>query len=134
MPATRPKQTRLPRKRQGAAVKGFPAVLCPRCGSQIVTGEQVVPVVALLLAKPDEHPVLSKPVTLRGMISADGSARTDLSIGAQLRQRAAMGGAKERAELAAFEALLVKAIASALVEELRREDAGHVNGVAQEKP
>ena len=43
----------------------------------------------------------------------------------QLRQRAAMGGEKERAELAAFESLMAKAIADALVAELREEAATH---------
>jgi len=37
-----------------------------------------------------------------------------MSVGDQLRQRAAMGGERERAELAAFEALLSKCIAEAL--------------------
>jgi hypothetical protein len=44
-----------------------------------------------------------------------------MSLGDQLRQRAAMGGERERAELAAFEALLSKCIADALVAELRKE-------------
>jgi hypothetical protein len=51
--------------------------------------------------------------------------RSDLSVGEQLRQRAAMGGEKERAELAAFESLMAKAIADALVAELREEAAAH---------
>jgi hypothetical protein len=56
------------------------------------------------------------------MIPADGSpARVDMSVGDQLRQRAAMGGEGERAELAAFEALLSKCIADALVAQLRKE-------------
>jgi len=60
------------------------------------------------------------------IIPADGSpGRGDLSVGEQLRQRAAMGGEKERAELPAFESLLAKAIASALVAELRDEAAAH---------
>jgi hypothetical protein len=46
----------------------------------------------------------------------------------QLRQRAAMGGEKERAELAAFETLLAMSIADALVAQLREEAAAH--GVA----
>jgi hypothetical protein len=54
-----------------------------------------------------EHPVLSKPPTLRGMIGLDGSpGRRDLSLGDELRQRAAMGGKKERRELAAFDGAL----------------------------
>lgn len=44
-----------------------------------------------------------------------------MPLGAQLRQRAAMGGEKERSELAAFEALLSKWLAEALVAELRKE-------------
>jgi hypothetical protein len=74
--------------------------------------------------------VLSKPVILRGTISTDGSpGRCDLSLGDQLRQRAAMGGEKERAELKAFEDLLAKALADALVSELRERAAGAVRGV-----
>jgi hypothetical protein len=49
---------------------------------------------------------------IHGIIPTDGSpARVDMSVGAQLRQRAAMGGDRERAELAAFEALLANCIA-----------------------
>ena len=44
-----------------------------------------------------------------------------MSVGDQLRQRAAMGGEKERAELAAFEELLSKCIADAVVAELHKE-------------
>jgi hypothetical protein len=55
------------------------------------------------------HPVLSKPVMLRGVIPTDDSqGRGDLPLGDQLRQRAAMGGEKERAELAAFEDMIAK--------------------------
>ena len=72
--------------------------------------------------------MLSKPVLLRGAMTVDGSsARTDLSVGEQLRQRAAMGGEKERAELAAFEKLLADAIAGALLADLEKEAAA--NGV-----
>jgi hypothetical protein len=46
-----------------------------------------------------------------------------MSLGAQLRQRPAMGGERERAEFTAFETLLAKCIANALVAELRKEDA-----------
>lgn len=72
------------------------------------------------------HPVLSKPLTLRGIIPLDGSPeRSDLSLEDQLRQRAAMGGEKERAELAAFDILFANWLADALVADLRREAAAH---------
>jgi hypothetical protein len=72
------------------------------------------------------HPVLSKPVIIRGIVSADGSpGRSDLSVPEQLRQRAAMGGEKERAEFAAYEALIAKWIADVLVAKLREEAAEH---------
>ena len=68
------------------------------------------------------HPVLSKPLVLRGIIATDGSpGRADLSLGDQLRQRAAMGGEKERAELVAFESLMAKWIADVLVAQLREQ-------------
>jgi YD repeat-containing protein len=63
---------------------------------------------------------------IRGIISSDGSpGRVDMSVGDQLRQRAAMGGERERAELAAFEALLSKCIADAVVAQLRKEADAH---------
>ena len=70
--------------------------------------------------------MLSKPPMIRGIIPTDGSpGRVDMSVGDQLRQRAAMGGERERAELAAFEALLSKWIADALVAQLRKEADAH---------
>jgi hypothetical protein len=40
---------------------------------------------------------------LRGVVPTDGSpGRSDLSLGEQLKQRAAMGGEKERGELDIF--------------------------------
>ena len=51
--------------------------------------------------------------------------RVDMSVGVQLRQRAAMGGEREGAELAAFESLLSKCIADTLVAQLRKEAAAH---------
>lgn len=78
------------------------------------------------LVRWSDHPVLSKPPVIRGIIPADGSpARVDMSVGDQLRQRAAMGGERERAALAAFEALLSKCIADALVAEVRKEAEAH---------
>jgi hypothetical protein len=63
---------------------------------------------------------------LRGIIPLDGSpGRSDLSLADQLRQRAAMGGEKERAELAAFEALMVRTIADASVAQLHEEAGAH---------
>ena len=63
---------------------------------------------------------------LCGVVSTDGSpGRSDLSLGEQLRQRAAMGGEKERGELAAFEALMAGGIADARVAQLQEEAAAH---------
>jgi len=79
------------------------------------------------LARWDTYPVLSKPVAIRAVIACDGSfSRTDLSIGEQLRQRA-VGGERERAELAAFDKLLADVIAGALIADLEKEAAA--NGV-----
>lgn len=52
--------------------------------------------------------------------------QVDLSLGDQLRQRAAIGGERERAELAAFEDLLSRGIADALVAQLKEAE---VHGV-----
>lgn len=98
-----------------------PPIICARCGQPIVARQRVDPLFAAKLVTWAEHPVLSKPVTIRGQIFVNGPpARTDLSIAEQLRQRAAMGGEKERAELAAFEALFTKALAEALITDLRK--------------
>jgi hypothetical protein len=86
----------------------------------------VAPLFSAKLIRRSEHPVLSKPPVIRGIIPTDGSpARVDMSVRDQLRQRAAMGGERERAELAAFEALLSKCIAEALVAQLRKEAEAH---------
>lgn len=107
---------------QAKPPSSLPPVVCSRCGGPIVRGQTVAPLFSAKLVRWSEHPVLSKPILIRGIISTDGSpGRVDMSLGTQLRQRAAMGGEKERAELAAFEALLAKCIANALVAELRKE-------------
>jgi hypothetical protein len=81
---------------------------------------------AAKLVRWSEHPVLAKPVILRGLIRSDGCPGPhDLRVSDQLRQRAAMGGAKERAGLAAFENLLASSIAEALVTELQQVAAAH---------
>jgi hypothetical protein len=110
----RPRQTKPP--------SSFPPIVCSRCAGPVVRGQRVGPLFSAKLVRWSEHPVLSKPPVIRGMIPTDGSpARVDMSVGDQLRQRAAMGGERERAELAAFEALLSKCIADALVAEVRKE-------------
>jgi hypothetical protein len=108
-----------------------PAIVCERCRGPLVRGQHVGPLFAAKLVKWAEHPVLSKPIVLRGTIPAvggHGKTRLDLSMGAQLRQRAAMGGAKEQAELAAFDELWRK-IAEAIVAPVRKEAAEHNVGV-----
>lgn len=120
--ARKSRQTRTPR---GASTHRFP-IVCQRCGGAIIDGQQIASLFSPRLVRWAVHPVLSKPPTIRGMIALDGSpGRSDLSLGEQLRQRAAMGGEKERRELAAFEALWVNAIAEALVAQLREEAAAH---------
>lgn len=100
----------------------LPDILCSRCHSPILVGQHVQPLFSARLARWPEHPVLSKPLAIRGIIPADGQpAGVDMSLGDQLRQRAAMGAEKERAELAAFEELLSKCIADAVVAELQQE-------------
>ena len=102
------------------------SIICSRCGGPIVDGQRVAPLFSAKLVSWSEHPVLSKPLLLRGVIPTDGApGRCDLSLGEQLRQRAAMGGEKERAELAAFEKLMAEWIANALVAQIREEAAAH---------
>lgn len=113
-------------RRPTESTNSFPPIICSRCGGPIVAGQLIGPLFSPKLVKWAAHPVLSKPPMLRGIISVNGSpGRSDLSLGDQLRQRAAMGGEKERAELAAFENLLAKSIADALVAQLRDEAAAH---------
>lgn len=99
-----------------------PPIMCSRCGGPIVRGQQVAPVFAAKLVQWSKHPVLSKPLVIRGLISMNETpGRVDMSLGDQLRQRAAMGGQREQAELAAFEKLLAECIAKALVAEIRKD-------------
>lgn len=119
------------RRRQAKPPISLPPIVCTRCSGPIVAGQIVSPLFSVDLVRWSEHPVLSKPIVIRGIISADGSpSRADMSLGDQLRQRAAMGGEKERAELAAFEALLAECIANALVAELRKE-ADAARGISE---
>lgn len=114
------------RRKRAEVPSGLPPIVCGRCGGPIVHGQHVGPLFSANLVRWSEHPVLSKPPVIRGIISTDGSpGRVDMSVGDRLRQRAAMGGEKERAELAAFEALLSKCIADALVAQMRKEAEAH---------
>jgi hypothetical protein len=116
---------RTPRKGTQAS-SALPQIVCPHCGGPIIRGRTIGPLFSAKIVTWSAHPVLSKPVMLRGVIPADGSSgRSDLSVGDQLRQRAAMGGETERAELAGFEALMAKWIADALVAQVREEAAAH---------
>ena len=114
------------RRRHTKPPSSLPPILCPRCSGPILPGQDVAPLFSSKLVRWSEHPVLSKPPLIRGIIPTDGSpARVDMSVGDQLRQRAAMGGERERAEFAAFEALLSNCIADALVAQLRKEAEAH---------
>jgi hypothetical protein len=114
------------RRRQPEVPSDLPPIACVRCGGPIVAGQHIRPLFSAKLLRWSEHPVLSKPPVIRGSIRTDGSpGRVDMSVGDQLRQRAAMGGERERAELAAFEALLSRCIANALVAEVRKEAEAH---------
>lgn len=111
---------------QSEAPSGLPPIVCSRCRGPIVLGQHIGPLFSAKLVRWSEHPVLSKAPVIRGVIPTDGSpARVDMSVGDQLRQRAAMGGDRERAELAAFESLVAKCIADAMVAQLREEAAAH---------
>lgn len=119
-------QTRRAQRRQAKPPSSLPPIVCERCGGSVIRGQHVGPLFSAKLVRWSEHPVLSKPPVIRGIISTDGSpGRVDMSLGDQLRQRAAMGGERERAELAAFEALLSKCIADALVAQVRKEAEVH---------
>lgn len=116
---------RVPR-RQPKPPTSLPPIVCERCGGPVIRGQHVDPLFPAKLVRWSEHPVLSKPPVIRGIISPDGShGRLDMSLGDQLRQRAAMGGERERAELAAFEARLSQCIADALVALVRKEAEVH---------
>jgi hypothetical protein len=126
MRASTPRKRARGPRRPTESTNSFPPIICSRCGGPIVAGQLIGPLFSPKLVIWAAHPVLSKPPMLRGIISVNGSpGRRDLSLGDQLRQRAAMGGEKERAELAAFEALLAKSIADAMVAQLREEAAAH---------
>jgi hypothetical protein len=116
------------RKRREKVYPPLGPIICERCGGPIVAGQQVP---ASFEVKhydtPYPHPVLSKPLVIRGIIGANGESRGDMSMGDQLRQRAAMGGPSEREALRRFEELWAEAIAAILVAEYQRrqeEDDG----------
>jgi hypothetical protein len=114
------------RRRRPKPASSLPPIVCERCGDPVIRGQHVGPLFSAKLVRWSEHPVLSKPPVIRGIISIDGSpGRVDMPLGDQLRQRAAMGGERERAELAVFEALLSKCIADALVAQVRKEAEAH---------
>jgi hypothetical protein len=122
----RNRPTRKARTKTTQPTNSLPPIVCTRCGGPLVPGQNVGPLFSVKVCPWSAHAVLSKPVMLRGVVPTDGlRGRRDLSLGEQLRQRAAMGGEKERAELAAFEALIGKWIADALVAQLREEAAAH---------
>jgi hypothetical protein len=124
MSRRRNRPTRQAQPNRPEPTNSLPPIICAHCGGPIVRGQRIGPLFSPKIVTWSAHPVLSKPVTLRGIIPTNGSqGRSDLSLGEQLRQRAAMGGAKERAELAAFETLLAQCIADALVAQLREEAA-----------
>jgi hypothetical protein len=79
----------------------LPLIVCSRCGGPLVHGQHIGPLFSAKVVTWSAHPVLSRPMMLRGVVPTDGSpGRSDLSLGEQLKQRAAMGGEKERGELA----------------------------------
>jgi hypothetical protein len=123
-PRNRP--SRRAQRKRAEPTNSLPPIVCARCGGPLVLGQNIGPLFSAKLSTWSAHPVLSKPVMLRGVVTTDGSpGRWDLSLGEQLRQRAAMGCEKERAELAAFDAMIAKWIADALVAQLRKEAAAH---------
>ncbi len=108
------------RRRRAPADEGdcWPPSMCPHCGGAITTGQRVEPFFRIVrYDAPRPHPVLSHPITIRGII-ANGTSRTDLSVHEQLKQRAAMGGETEPVQLQAFEDLFVGVLSQALVSEL----------------
>jgi hypothetical protein len=64
--------------------------------------------------------VLSKPITINGTIGANGRSRVNLSIHAQLIERAVMGGESEQQALTAFDGPLCSR-ANALGAEHKKE-------------
>jgi hypothetical protein len=80
------------RHRQPEAQSVLPPIVCSRCGGPIVHGQQVGPLFSGKLVRWSEQPVLSKPPVIRGIIRTDGSpGRVEMSVGDQLKQRAANG-------------------------------------------
>jgi hypothetical protein len=70
----------------------LPPIVCARCGGPLVRGQNIGPLFSAQVFIWSAHPVLSSPMILRGVVPTDGSpGRSDLSLGEQLRQRAAMG-------------------------------------------
>lgn len=99
---------------------------CPYCKGELVDGQNVPATFRMVRQEPGTpHPVLSTPIVLTGIVGLDGPIiqRPRFTLDDHLRQRAAMGGAREQAALEKFESIFTKWLASALVAAIQREDA-----------
>jgi hypothetical protein len=56
------------RNRTGIPSSPPPPIICPLCGEPIVAGQQIDAVFSANVIKWVEHPVLSKPLVVRGVI------------------------------------------------------------------
>ena len=61
------------RRKQPEAPRDLPPIVCSRCSGPIVPGQHVAPLFSAKLVRWSEHPVLSKPPMIRGIIPMDGS-------------------------------------------------------------
>jgi hypothetical protein len=97
----------------------LPPIACSRCSGPIVPDQRVAPLFAAKLVR--------WPGAVQAADHPDGWLAW---AGGHVRRRSIEAGSRngwrgERAELAAFEALLSKCIADALVAEVRREAEAH---------
>jgi|SoiMethySBSTD1v2_1073268.scaffolds.fasta_scaffold447586_2 hypothetical protein len=60
-------------KRIQLRLEQSPPIICVHCGGPIVEGQNVQPVFSPKALTWSVHPVLSKPVVLRGIVSTDVS-------------------------------------------------------------
>jgi hypothetical protein len=113
------------RRKQPETSRGLPPIVYPRCNGPIVPGQQVAPLFAAKLVRWSEPGAVQAPDDSRNYPDrwfawASGHVRWR-----SIEAASCNGSERERAELAAFEALLSKCIADALVAQLRKEADAH---------
>ena len=77
----RNRPTRKARTKPTQPTNSLPPFVCTRCGGSLVPGQNVGPLFSVKVCTWSAHPVLSKPVMLRGVVPTDGCGEAVISLG-----------------------------------------------------